>query len=99
MAVNNQIVTDQYALYLGDCIEVMSNLPDNAIHLSIYSPPFGGLYNYSSNDRDLSNNDSYEDFFNHYSYVVKHLLRVTHPGRMTAVHCADIPSANTSKWS
>jgi DNA modification methylase len=49
MAVNDQVITDKYALYNGDCVEVMGGLPNESIHLSIYSPPFGGLYNYSSN--------------------------------------------------
>lgn len=95
MAVKEQHVTDRYALYNGDCMEVMPTLPDGSIHLSIYSPPFGGLYHYSSSERDLSNNDSYEEFFEHYAYVVREIARLTMPGRMTAVHCTDIPSGNT----
>lgn len=95
MAVTTQEITDRYALYCGDCIDVMRTLPDNKIHLSIYSPPFGGLYNYSSNERDLSNCDDYDQFFEHYNYVVKDLARLTVPGRMTAVHCADVPSGNS----
>jgi DNA modification methylase len=93
--VEKQIIKDEYAIYLGDCIETMKELPDNSIHLSIYSPPFGGLYHYSSNERDLSNSDDYEEFFKHYEYVVKEKLRLTLPGRITAVHCADIPSGNS----
>ena len=93
--VNNQLITNDYAIYNGDCIEVMQLLPKESIHLSIYSPPFGGLYHYSSDPRDLSNADSYSDFFNHYEYVIKELNRVTLPGRMTAVHCADVPSGNS----
>jgi DNA modification methylase len=66
MAVKNQIITDQYALYNGDCCEVLPTLPDESVDLSIYSPPFCGLYNYSSDPRDMSNNDSYQEFFEHY---------------------------------
>ena len=95
MAVKNQIVTENYALYNGDCIEVMQSMPDEKVHLSIYSPPFGGLYHYSSNDRDLSNSSNYAEFFEHYAFVVKEITRLTLPGRITAVHCTDIPSANT----
>lgn len=95
MAVENQIITDKYALYNGDCIDVMKDMPDESIHLSVYSPPFGGLYHYSSSDRDLSNNDSYEGFFNHYRFVVEELHRMTKPGRCTAVHCMDVPSGNS----
>ena len=95
MAVINQVLTDNYALYNGDCMEVMQTLPDKSIHLSIYSPPFAGLYNYSSSPRDLSNCDSVEDFFKHYEFVVREIARLTMPGRMTAVHCADVPTGNT----
>ncbi len=55
MAVTDQLITDRYAIYNGDCIEVMAALPSDSIHLSVYSPPFAGLYHYSSDDRDLSN--------------------------------------------
>lgn len=95
MAVKNQVITNQYAIYNGDCIEVMKSLPSESIHLSIYSPPFAGLYHYSSDDRDLSNARTYEEFFEHYDFVVKELYRLTIPGRMTAVHCMDVPTGNT----
>ena len=91
MAVKEQVINDRYALYCGDSCEVMPTLPDECIDLSIYSPPFCGLYNYSSNERDLSNCRSYKEFFEHYEFIIKELTRLTKPGRMTAVHCADIP--------
>lgn len=98
MAVKNQKITDQYAIYESDCIEVMAGLPDQCIHFSIYSPPFaygnGGLYVYSSDDRDLSNCGSYKAFFDHYGYVVEQVARLTLPGRLSAVHCMDVPSSN-----
>lgn len=97
MAVTTQRVTDRSAIYHGDCIEVMAGLPAGRVHLSVYSPPFGGLYNYSSDERDLSNSDDYATFFEHYTFVVRELHRVTMPGRMTAVHCMDIPSGNSGK--
>lgn len=93
--VEDQKLTDRYAIYLGDCCEVMPTLPDRTIHLSIYSPPFGGLYHYSSSERDLSNCKDYQQFFDHYRFVVQELFRLTHPGRMTAVHCMDVPSGNS----
>ncbi|MFA4972879.1 MAG: site-specific DNA-methyltransferase [bacterium] len=99
MAIRDQKITDRYALYCGDCMEVLPKITGDKIHLSVYSPPFGGLYHYSSSERDLSNCDSYEDFFNHYSYILRELYRVTMPGRMTAVHCADIPTGNTGNDS
>ena len=91
MATITQHITDRYALYQGDCVEVMQSLPANTIHLSVYSPPFGGLYNYSSSERDLSNCSNYEQFFSHYEYVVSEIFRLTLPGRITAVHCMDVP--------
>lgn len=93
--VIDQKLTDRYAAYNADCIEVMHSLPAKSIHLSVYSPPFGGLFCYSSSERDLSNCGSYEQFFKHYSFVVKELARLTLPGRMTAVHCMDVPSGNS----
>jgi DNA modification methylase len=95
MAVIEQEVAASHAIYCGDCIDVMGTLPDGSIHLSIYSPPFGGLYHYSSNDRDLSNCRDYAEFFEHYAFVVRELFRLTMPGRMTAVHCMDVPSGNS----
>jgi hypothetical protein len=97
MAVVAQEITDRYALYHGDCMEVMPSLPDGSIHLSVYSPPFAGLYHYSSSDRDLSNARDYDEFFLHYEFIVRELFRVTMPGRMTAVHCMDVPNSNTGK--
>lgn len=97
MAVLDQTITDQYALYLGDCMELLPTLPDQSIHLSVYSPPFAGLYQYSSNERDLSNSRDYGEFMTHYRFIVDELHRVTMPGRITAVHCMDIPNSNTGK--
>lgn len=97
MAVRDQLIGDTFAIYNGDCVEVMQSFPDGALDLSIYSPPFGGLYHYSSDERDLSNCDDYRQFFEHYAFVVRELARLTKPGRMTAVHCMDVPSSNTGK--
>lgn len=91
MTVANQTITDRYALYNGDCIEVMRTLPAGSVDLSIYSPPFCGLYNYSSNERDLSNCRDYQEFFVHYGYVIAEIARLTKPGRITAVHVMDVP--------
>lgn len=94
MAVIDQHVTDRYAAYNADCVEVLAGLPDRSIHLSIYSPPFAGLYQYSSDERDLSNCLDYDEFLAHYGYVIDQLARVTMPGRMSAVHCADVALSN-----
>ena len=102
MAIAEQLITDTYALYSGDNMEVTPKLPTGSVHLSLYSPPFaasggGGLYHYSSSERDLSNCRSYEEFFTHYGLLVSELARVTKPGRITAVHCTDVPSGNTGR--
>lgn len=91
MDVTKQEISDRFALYNGDAIEVTAKLPDNSIHLSIYSPPFCGLYNYSSDERDLSNCKNAETFYEHYEFLVKEKFRITMPGRLSAVHCSDIP--------
>lgn len=90
-----QQITERYALYNGDCIEVMSGLPDDSVHLTLYSPPFAGLYIYSSDKQDMSNSIDYDEFFAHYRFCAEQISRVTLPGRMIAVHCMDIRSGNT----
>lgn len=97
MAINDQVITDTHALYNGDCIEAMRDLPDGSVHLSLYSPPFCGLYNYSSEERDLSNCRNYMEFFEHYEYVVRELFRLTMPGRISAVHCMDVPGTGNGE--
>lgn len=96
MAVMEQVITDDYAIYNGDSAEVLASLPDESVGLSVYSPPFatengGCLYNYSSSVRDLSNARTYDEFFEHYAYIVEHITRATKPGRISAVHCMDAP--------
>lgn len=90
MAIKDQEVTDKYAIYNGDCVEVAQTFPDKSIGFSIYSPPFAGLYCYSSDDKDMSNCKDYEQFFEHYEWIVKEIVRVTKPGRLSAVHCGDV---------
>lgn len=96
MATIEQTHTDQYSLYNGDCNEVIGDMPDNSIDMSVYSPPFAtkngqGLYVYSSSERDFSNSKSYEDFFDQYAMLVEEIARVTKPGCFSAVHCMDVP--------
>ena len=91
MAVKNQTIKTDYAIYNADCMEVLPELKNNSVDFSIYSPPFCGLYHYSSSERDFSNNRSYKEFFEHYSFLIKEIARCTKPGRLTAVHCMDVP--------
>lgn len=87
----DEIITDKYSIYNGDCVQVMGEIPDNVVDLSIYSPPFASMYTYSSSDNDLGNCKDYQEFLKHYEFVVKEIFRLTKAGRMTAVHCMDIP--------
>lgn len=90
-----QDITDRWAIYNADCIDVLAAIPDASIHASIYSPPFSGLYQYSSNDRDLSNARDYQEFWEHYGFIIREKFRVTMPGRLSGVHAAPVPTGNT----
>lgn len=91
MMVIDQVITDKYAVYHGDCVEVMRGIPDNSIHYSIFSPPFEGLYVYSNSDRDMGNSKDSEEFRKHYEFLVKEQFRTMMPGRLISIHCMDIP--------
>jgi DNA modification methylase len=88
--IKDQKHTDQYSIYNGDCYDVTSNIPDESIDFSVYSPPFCGLYQYSSDHRDMSNCGTREQFLDQYEFLIKEKARITKKGRITAVHCQDI---------
>jgi len=90
--VLDQVITEKYALYHGDCVEVIKGIPDNSIHYSIFSPPFASLYTYSNSERDMGNCRSDEEFLTHFQFLVNELLRAIMPGRLVSVHCMDIPA-------
>lgn len=92
--VKDQVITDEYALYSGDCMDVLPTIKDESIHFCCYSPPFKNLYTYSSDARDLSNVSSDKEFFTQYAFIVKELARVTKKGRIHAVHCTDLFKIN-----
>lgn len=92
MAILDQKITPKYAIYNGDCISVMKELPDSSVHFSIFSPPFADLYCYSDSPMDLGNCKNYDEFFIHFGFVVEQLARIIKPGRNCAVHCMDIPA-------
>ena len=96
--VKDQLVTDEYAIYNGDCMSVMPTLEDESIDLSVYSPPFAGLYNYSSSENDFSNCESKDQFLEQYEYLIKEVARVTKKGRITAVHCTDVFDNTCRLW-
>lgn len=83
-----------WAAYWGDCVDVISQVPSDSIDFSVYSPPFGSLFVYSESAADMGNSTDNE-FADHYAYLVREKLRVTKPGRLTAVHCSDLPM---TKW-
>ncbi|GMA50157.1 hypothetical protein GCM10025857_15140 [Alicyclobacillus contaminans] len=93
MKVLDQIVTDQFALYHGDCVEVLRGIPSGSIHFTVYSPPFASLYTYSNSDRDMGNCKDEEEFLQHFSFLVDELYRVTMAGRLMAVHCMNLPTS------
>ena len=96
--VKDQVITDRYAIYNDDCVNVIKTLDDESIDLSVYSPPFAGLYNYSSDPRDMSNCDSKEQFLEQYEYLISQIARITKPGRITAVHCTDVFDNTCRLW-
>lgn len=98
MKTKDQIITKDYAIYNSDCMEVLPTLPDNSVDMSVYSPPFAGLYNYSSSDRDFSNCESKEQFLEQYEFLIEQIARVTKPGRVTAVHCTDVFDNSCRLW-
>lgn len=96
--VKDQIVKENYAIYNSDCMYVLPTLDDESIDLSIYSPPFAGLYNYSSSENDFSNCETKEQFLEQYEYLVEQISRVTKKGRITAVHCTDVFDNTSRLW-
>lgn len=91
MAVIDQKLAEHFAVYNGDCCEVMPTFSDESMDLVVYSPPFCGLFQYSSSEHDLSNARTYAEFFDHYAFVVQETFRLLKPGRIAAVHCMDVP--------
>jgi DNA modification methylase len=90
--VIDQTIADDYAVYNGDSAEALQGLPENSIDFSVFSPPFGTLYQYNASERDLGNCQSEDEFLQHHSYITNHLLRVTKPGRLVAIHVSQIPA-------
>jgi len=89
----DQSIGENYALYHGDCIEVLRGLPAKSVHYSIFSPPFASLYTYSNSPRDMGNCRSNEEFFEHFGYLVDELARVMQPGRNVSFHCMLFPAS------
>lgn len=95
MNVLDQVVTDRFAAYHGDCVEVVRGLPDASIGYSIFSPPFASLYVYSNSPRDMGNVRSSAEFMEHFGFLIRELYRVTKPGRLLSFHCMLLPTSKT----
>jgi DNA modification methylase len=93
MNVLNQTIGDDFALYHGDCVEVLKLLPAQSIGYSIFSPPFSSLYTYSNSPRDMGNCRSDAEFFEHFGYLIDELMRVMQPGRDVSFHCMLMPTS------
>jgi len=85
-------ITGDYAIYNGDCVEVVSGIPDNSVGYSVFSPPFAEMYAYSDSERDMGNSRDYGQFFKQFGFLVEQLQRVMMPGRVVSAHCIDIPA-------
>jgi DNA modification methylase len=96
--VKEQVITDQYAMYNSDCMYVLPTLADESVDMSVYSPPFCGLYNYSSSENDFSNCETRAQFLEQYDFLVAEIARVTKPGRISAVHVTDIIEKDGDMW-
>lgn len=82
---------ENFTAYNADCVEGVRELPEMSVGFSIYSPPFSHLFIYSDSERDMGNAASDEEFLEHYGFLIREIHRVTMPGRLTAVHCTDMP--------
>lgn len=87
---------DGWRLMLGDSAERLAEIPDESVHLSVYSPPFASLYTYSPSLRDLGNSSSRDEFFRHYAWIIRENLRVTVRGRLAAVHVQQVSTTKAT---
>ena len=90
VGVIRQVINSDYAPYQGDSAEVLQGVPSESVDFMVYSPPFQALYVYSATERDLGNCGTPDEFFEHLSFITKELYRTLKPGRLMAVHCAQI---------
>jgi DNA modification methylase len=95
MNVINQEIHDKFSLYNADCVDLARSLPDNSIDFSVYSPPFESLFVFSNSERDMGNNASSADFWQHYRYLIADHMRIMKPGRLIAIHCMNLPTSKT----
>ena len=91
----NEAHGERWGAFHADCVDLVRQLPDASVGFSVYSPPFANIFVYSDSVADMGNCASDDEFAQHYRFLIAEKLRVTKPGRLTAVHCSDLPS---SKW-
>jgi len=96
MNVVAQTVTDKWAIYNADCVELSKVIPDNSIDFTCYSPPFESLFTYSNSDRDMGNNKSSDEFRLHYQFLIEQNYRMMRPGRLVAVHCMNLTTSKAN---
>lgn len=89
------VITDRFAAYNADTVDVARTLPDHSVDFSVYSPPFSSLYVYSASPHDMGNVHTDAEFFEHYSFLAREQLRVMKPGRLIAIHCMNLPTSKT----
>ena len=97
MAIIDKHLTDKFAIYNSDCLEVLPSLPEESIDFTVYSPPFPQMFAYSNDPRDMSNCTTYQEGLDQYQFIVNEVHRLTKPGRLTAVHCMDLPKSKLTK--
>lgn len=95
MDVLAETITDDFALYHSDCVDVLRGLPDESIHYSVFSPPFASLYTYSASPRDMGNVANHAEFFEQHAFMVREIYRVMKPGRLLSAHCMLLPTSKT----
>lgn len=79
-----------WTMLLGDSTELLKDFPDNSGDIAVYSPPFSDMYIYNNSPRDLSNSANMDEFFTHYSFIIREMLRISKPGRLNCVHVQDV---------
>ena len=82
---------ERWEMHLGDCVETIKTIKSDSVHFSIFSPPFASLYTYSALPNDMGNCRTHAEFYEHFSYLTKELLRITMPGRLLSFHCMNLP--------
>ena len=90
------VETEKYTLHNADCIDLVKEIESDSIGFTIYSPPFSSLFTYSNSDRDMGNNKTYDDFSQHFAFLIDEMYRITKPGRLMAVHCMQLTTSKAN---